>query len=276
MIRYALLALAANSAGADPLFRDMSANLPPHQYTGGWEHFVGGGVAVFDCNADTLPDLFAAGGSSPPLLAINRRNFRFDPAPLPELTDTIGAYPIDIDADGWQDLFVLRLNGNRLLRGGPDCMFSDVTDDWQIPQDDAWSTAFTAWWEADGLPTLAVGNYVDRADPDDRAAPDDRTDPDDRTGNGRRQGVLLARRAVGDRQSVLVVDRRVFDRDEHLTLGQRVLGQLDDRTREFFVVLVQQQCSHVGLSISLRPWGRPSGDYCPEVTGFGTDKVLTF
>lgn len=154
---------------ADPVFRDFSAALPPHQYTGDWEHFVGGGIAVMDCNGDALPDMFAAGGSSPPILLVNRGGFRFDPAPLPadaSLTDTSGAYPLDIDGDGWLDLFVLRVGANTVLRGGPDCSFTDATADWGFPAQDKWSNAFTAWWEDDTRPVLAVGNYVDRANPD--------------------------------------------------------------------------------------------------------------
>ena len=47
----------ASAAHADPLFQDISAGLPDHHYTGGWEHFVGGGVSAFDCSGDGLPDL---------------------------------------------------------------------------------------------------------------------------------------------------------------------------------------------------------------------------
>ena len=56
---------------ADPLFEDITAALPDHQYTGGWEHFVGGGVSGFDCSADGRPDLVAAGGTSPMILLKN-------------------------------------------------------------------------------------------------------------------------------------------------------------------------------------------------------------
>jgi hypothetical protein len=40
-------------------------------YTGGWEFFVGGGAASFDCNGDRLPDLLIAGGSSPAKFFVN-------------------------------------------------------------------------------------------------------------------------------------------------------------------------------------------------------------
>ncbi|APE42798.1 hypothetical protein BOO69_04695 [Sulfitobacter alexandrii] len=159
--------LLAAAAQADPLFEDHSAALPDHAYTGGWEHFVGGGVAVFDCDGDSLPDIFAAGGTSPAALIRNRGAFRFDPAPLPPITGVTGAYPIDMDADGITDLFVLRAGANMALRGGPDCSFTDATAAWGLPASDRWSTAFTAWWQGnDARPTLAIGNYVDRSDPD--------------------------------------------------------------------------------------------------------------
>ena len=38
---FALCALIAAPAQAEPMFRPVS--VPEHQYTGGWEHFVGGG-----------------------------------------------------------------------------------------------------------------------------------------------------------------------------------------------------------------------------------------
>ncbi|MCZ4257928.1 CRTAC1 family protein [Sulfitobacter sp. G21635-S1] len=168
MKRALLLAcLIGTTAQAGPLFEDMSGALPAHSYTGGWEHFVGGGVAVFDCDGDSLPDIFAAGGEAPATLIRNRGDFRFEAAPLPPLTGVTGAYPIDMDADGRMDLFVLRAGQNIALRGGADCSFADATAQWGIPADTRWSTAFTAWWEAgESRPTLAIGNYVDRNDPD--------------------------------------------------------------------------------------------------------------
>ena len=34
-------------------------------YTGDWQYMVGGGAAVFDCDADDRLDVFVAGGEGP-------------------------------------------------------------------------------------------------------------------------------------------------------------------------------------------------------------------
>ena len=162
-----VLGLLATPALAEPRFEDMSANLPPHTYAGGWEHFVGGGVAVFDCNGDARPDIFAAGGETPATLIRNDGNFTFTALDLPTLTSVTGAYPIDIDGDALLDLFVLRVGQNVILRGAGDCTFTDASAEMGLPVDDGWSTAFTAWWEDNATrPTMVVGNYVNRDDPD--------------------------------------------------------------------------------------------------------------
>ena len=179
--RYAaLLCLAWATASsvmataAEPRFRDLSKQLPlQHVYDGDWEFYVGGGLAVFDCNDDAMPDVFAAGGSNPSVLLRNSTT-----APGAELTfeliasdalsmrEVIGAYPIDIDGDTRLDLFVLRVGANRVMKGLGNCRFEDATDTWSIDPGDGWSTAFSATWEAgNDWPTLAVGNYVDRKDP---------------------------------------------------------------------------------------------------------------
>ena len=186
----ALLALlAAGAAGADPATdthpvatgpqpasaapRFEPVALPPHVYGGGWEHFVGGGVAVLDCDGDRLPDLYAAGGASPAALMRNRGAMRFDEATPPALalTGVVGAYPVDLDGDGWLDLAVLRTGEDALLQGGPDCAFAPFETgpfaDPRLSGGDAWTTAFSATWEEGrSLPTLAFGRYVDRADPE--------------------------------------------------------------------------------------------------------------
>lgn len=166
MMRICLaMCLAAGSAAGDVVFEDRSDTLEEHRYDGGWEHFVGGGVAVFDCNGDGLPDFFAAGGANEASLFINKGGFTFERAGILQITGATGAYPIDVDADGHKDLFVLRVGKNVLLKGEGSCRFAQDKDLIAPLADNAWSSAFTAWWEEDTQrPTLAIGNYVDRED----------------------------------------------------------------------------------------------------------------
>lgn len=161
------LCLLALPASADPRFERVATDIT-HSYTGGWEHFVGGGVAVFDCNGDNLPEVYAAGGSTPAALLRNqpgdRLGFVQDTPPELALTGVTGAYPLDIDSDGLLDLAVLRVGENTLLRGLGNCRFAPV--ELGFSTEDRWTAAFSATWEAgQSLPTLAFGNYVDRADP---------------------------------------------------------------------------------------------------------------
>ncbi|WP_239495925.1 CRTAC1 family protein [Yoonia maritima] len=163
-------AVATQAAHAQPRFVNRDYSLKPeHIYAGGWEHFVGGGVAIFDCNNDSLPEVFAAGGANPAQLFINtsKADIAFTSGNIEPILAVTGAYPIDIDSDGIVDLMVLRNGPNVLLRGQGDCQFSDATDTFNLPKDNRWSTAFSATWEDNQtLPTLAIGNYVDAKDPD--------------------------------------------------------------------------------------------------------------
>lgn len=139
-----------------------------HTYDGDFNFFVGGGVAVFDCNDDGRPDLYLAGGSNPAALYRNESpvagGLRFvgmaDPATA--LGNVTGAYPVDIDSDSHTDLVVLRLGENVLLRGRGDCRFDRANETWEVAGGDDWTVAFSAKWEGPAsLPTLAFGNYVD-------------------------------------------------------------------------------------------------------------------
>jgi enediyne biosynthesis protein E4 len=171
-MKLALCLICANAPlAAQPLFEPRTLPVE-HVYDGGWEHFVGGGLAAFDCNGDAFPELLAAGGENPMTLLVNTTatsggDITFESGSFPEITGVTGAYPLDIDSDGWLDLFILRVGENRVLQGGPDCSFAEATSVLGIPQDGRWSTAFSATWEAgQSRPTLAVGNYVDRDNPD--------------------------------------------------------------------------------------------------------------
>ncbi|HEY7042452.1 MAG TPA: CRTAC1 family protein [Nocardioidaceae bacterium] len=137
-----------------------------HQYAGGSQFFVGGGVAAFDCNEDGRPDLFFAGGSGPAALYRNESptggalRFARVASSVTDLTSVTGAYPLDIDGDGHLDLAVLRVGGNVVLRGRGNCQFERANERFGIDGGNAWTVAFSATWEgSNALPTLAFGNY---------------------------------------------------------------------------------------------------------------------
>lgn len=162
-----LLAAVATPVSAEIVFQPI--DVPAHVYAGGWEHFVGGGVAVFDCDDDGLPELFAAGGANSAQMFRNTSDdtiqFSLDTPEALKLTGVTGAYPIDVDGDGILDLAVLRVGKDELLRGLGNCAFGTF-DSYQFTSPDAWTTAFSATWEPNSdLPTMAFGTYVDRSDP---------------------------------------------------------------------------------------------------------------
>ena len=171
----AICALSATTApvGAAQTFPNFAPVMaPPHVYDGGWEFFVGGGMAVFDCDQDGLPDIFIAGGEAPSALLRNQSQrggeIKFTKQTPQELSlnNVTGAYPLDINGDGLLDLAVLRVGANMIFKGSENCQFSPFTgfnDDYVS----GWTTSFSATWETgQSLPTLAFGNYVDRNHPE--------------------------------------------------------------------------------------------------------------
>lgn len=144
-----------------------------HTYEGPWEYFVGGGAASFDCNGDRMPDVFLSGGKGEAKLYVNTSpaggNLSFTEKALDigrSNSKVLGAYPINIDNDDYTDLVLLRLGANQILKGGPDCSFTKANKEFAIKGGREWSTGFAAIWEAENaLPTMAIGNYVDRNAP---------------------------------------------------------------------------------------------------------------
>ncbi len=139
-----------------------------HTYDGDFEYFVGGGVAVLDCDDDGKQDLYLAGGSRPAALYRNVSpvggDLRFEhvTSASTDVRQVTGAYPLDVDGDGVDDLAVLRVGSNLLLRGTGDCTFEPANASWGYDGGNEWTAAFAATWESpDALPTLAFGNYLD-------------------------------------------------------------------------------------------------------------------
>ncbi len=156
-------------AGPAPVFVKETATAGiEHSYAGEFPYFVGGGVAVFDCNADYLPDLFFAGGSNPSALFRNESPlgghlvFSKVAGPATELTAVTGGYPIDVDSDGHVDLSVLRAGQNVMLRGLGGCRFETAPIDWGIDGGDFFTVGFSATWESgSSWPTMVFGNYLE-------------------------------------------------------------------------------------------------------------------
>lgn len=181
-LRITILAIGAEASASEPV---MPLDVPimieeaepagiAHRYTGPWEFFVGGGLAAFDCNGDRFPDLAIAGGVSAAKVYANRSapggRLAFDEVAgaIPPVAENMvtGFYPLDIDNDGFKDLIALRVGENHVLRGGPDCSFTSANRAFAIDGGRAWTTSFSATFEkGQRFPTLAFGNYVDRAAP---------------------------------------------------------------------------------------------------------------
>lgn len=142
------------------------------RFEGEGEYMVGGGVATFDCDGDGLPEVYVTGGVNKAKL-LHNRSMRGGPLRLQEersgleLTNAIGAYPLDIDGDGQTDLVVLRVGEVQVFKGLGQCKFTRANDTWNIHTGNGWHTAFSATWEqGQSWPTLAFGTYTDRSKPE--------------------------------------------------------------------------------------------------------------
>lgn len=144
---------------------------------------IGGGVVFFDYNADSRLDIFLMGGGAivgPPVeikgrscaLFRNDGNWSFsDVTEEAGLTDsslyTHGATAVDLDADGFPDLFIAGYGGVKLLHNQQDGTFQDATAPSGLVSP-IWNVT-SAWGDIDrdGLADLYLVTYAD-APPDHR------------------------------------------------------------------------------------------------------------
>ena len=161
-------ALAQNTVAIPSYLEETASAGIDSVYAGEWEYMVGGGVATFDCDSDGFADMLLAGGSARAKFYRNTSTrggalrFQTQVSGL-ELDKVTGAYPLDIDSDGFTDVVLLRVGENVVMRGRGGCRFERANESWGFDGGDAWSTAFAATWEAGAVwPTVAIGNYIDR------------------------------------------------------------------------------------------------------------------
>ena len=99
----------ASETGVDfnnTIFESDSFNILDYDYI-----YNGGGVAVADFNNDSLPDLFFTGNMVPNKMYLNKGNFKFQDITTQANVNVKGKWNsgvviVDINNDGWQDLYV--------------------------------------------------------------------------------------------------------------------------------------------------------------------------
>ncbi len=135
-----------------------------------------GGIAVFDYDNDGWMDIFLVNGSTledfragkchPSKLYRNNHNGTFTDVTLKsglaQCGWGFGVAVGDYDNDGWEDLYLTRLDGAALFRNNHDGTFSDVTAKAGAGNPGRWGTS-TAFgdYDNDGFLDLYVANYVD-------------------------------------------------------------------------------------------------------------------
>lgn len=145
---------------------DYKSTIPNHSLG-----IEGGGVAVADFDSDGLLDIYLVNGRSDRLYR-NEGNLVFSDvtkrANLEQPTDVLregrGAYFVDYDNDGDQDLFVTHVySPSRLFENQGDGTFEDVTSQAGLSQESKMVSHSAVWFDFDndGFLDVYIGNYGD-------------------------------------------------------------------------------------------------------------------
>jgi enediyne biosynthesis protein E4 len=175
------LALVGQSApSSSTMFRDVTrdAGITFQHHAAPEKKYIvesmSGGVALFDFDNDGLIDIYFVDsltvdtakdpGAARSALYRNRGNGKFE-----DVTDKagvghpgwgMGVCTADVDGDGWEDMYVTALGGNKLYRNNHDGTFTDVTERAGVTGG-GWSTGCGfADYDRDGDLDLFVSRYV--------------------------------------------------------------------------------------------------------------------
>ncbi len=144
---------------------------------------LGGGVAVFDLNADGWPDLYFAQGCDWPVTGdgpIDRIYLNAGGAAARDVTLSTGIAEAgfsqgvaagDFDGDGLDDLYIGNVGRNRLFRNQGDGTFIDVTEESGTAGNEWTSSCLIADLNGDALPDIYSVNYLSGEDVFDRRCP---------------------------------------------------------------------------------------------------------
>jgi len=131
---------------------------------------MGGGVALFDFNRDSLVDIYFVGGQRRDVLYQNNGNGTFTDVTLQAglgFTDSVGTMGVvtgDIDNDGYREVFLTTVMNepNYLLQNNGNGTFTDISTAAGINNDTLFTLSATFGdYDKDGWLDLYVGNYVD-------------------------------------------------------------------------------------------------------------------
>lgn len=137
--------------------------------------YNGGGVVAADFNNDNMVDVFFVANQKPNRLYLNKGNFKFQDITENSGLDDIegwstGASAIDINNDGWLDLYVCKsgsltnnlLRENKLYINQKDNTFKESAKEWKV-NDDGFSTqSYFLDFDKDGdLDMYLVNHRID-------------------------------------------------------------------------------------------------------------------
>jgi len=141
-------------------------------------HFTGGGCSVLDFDSDGWPDLYFTQGCRWPVdeqsfehldrLYRNLGNGQFEDVTasttILENRYSQGTTVGDFNNDGFSDLYIANIGGNRLFENNGDGSFTDVTETSQTASDRWTTSCLMADLNGDGWPDIYAVNYLSGPD----------------------------------------------------------------------------------------------------------------